>query len=175
MATYDLTSKSTAFIDTDTVAVYPSKEGRTPYVMETIIDVAKMIENGYTMAAGDVFQTALEVPAGSFVLLAGAEVMTAFTGTTPTVDIDFAAGNDFIDGGDVSTTGYLAAGTDGQGTVVGGTSTFTQLVTTTDTVDVTLNAGASDVTAGVLRVFVVVYDVAVHGDVLPTIVDRDRV
>ena len=88
------------------------------------------------------------------VLFAGAEVETAFNGTSPTVDIDFAAGDDIVDGGDVSATGFLASGTNGQAMVVGtgSASTFTQHVTTTDTIDVKLIASSADVTSGILRV-----------------------
>ena len=74
-------------------------------------------------------------------MFAGAEVLTAFNGTSPTVDIDFAAGDDIIDGGDVTSAGFLAEGTNGQANdvVTGAASTFTQFVTTTDTIDVKLN------------------------------------
>ena len=80
----------------------------------------------------------LEIPADTMVLFAGAYVEAAVDGTSPTVDIDFAAGDDIVDGGDVSSTGWLASGTNGQAMVVGtgAASTFTQHVTTTDTIDV---------------------------------------
>ena len=83
-------------------------------------------------------------------LFAGAEVLTAFDGSSPTVDIDFAEGDDIIDGGDVSSAGFLAEGTNGQANdvVTGAASTFTQFVTTTDTIDVKLIASSADVTTG---------------------------
>jgi hypothetical protein len=86
------------------------------------------------------------------VLNAGAEVMTAFTSSV-TADIDFAAGDDIVDGADVTSTGYCAAGTNGQtNTVVGsGASTYTQFIGTTDTIDVKLAGAAAAV--GVLRVY----------------------
>lgn len=179
MATYDLTSKDTAFIASDSIAAHAADGPRAKvYQMEYIIDIAKFIANGYTMAAGDIFQT-LEIPADSLLLTAGAEVLTAFDGTTPTVDIDFAAGDDIVDGGDVSSTGWLAAGTNGatmrtDGTAAGGAMPFTQHVTTTDTIDVTLNAGASDVTTGVLRVVAYVISTEEKGGVVPDEVDRDQ-
>jgi hypothetical protein len=72
------------------------------------------------------------------------------------VDIDFAAGDDIVDGQSVATAGYLAAGTNG--TVVGTNSpAYTQFVTTADTIDVKL-AVTGSVTAGKLRVFAVVVD-----------------
>jgi hypothetical protein len=95
------------------------------------------------------------------VLFAGAEVLTAFDGTSPTVDIDFAAGDDIVDGGDVTSAGFLAEGTNGQAndTMTGAASTFTQFVTTTDTIDVKLIASSADVTVGVIRVYACVVDV----------------
>lgn len=176
MATYDLTSNDTAFVNSDSIAAYPSKfTANNMYMVETVIDVAKLIANGYTMAAGDVFQ-ALEIPADSLVLAAGAEVTTAFDGTTPTVDIDFAGGDDIVDGADVTSTGWCAGGTNGQGLVVGAgaANTFTQLVTTTDTIDVTLNAGASDVTTGVIRVVAIVVSLEETGRVTADEVTRDQ-
>lgn len=173
MATYDLTSNATGFVSTNSVALLPSSGTRSPmYKVEAVLDIAKLIADGYTMAAGDVFQL-LEIPADSFVLVAGAKVEQAFNGTTPTVDIDFAGGDDFVDGGDVTSTGWLAGGVNGQGMVVGGTPTFTQLVSTTDTIDVTLNAGAADVTQGKLRVVVIVIDVSEDGAALPDTATRD--
>lgn len=176
MATYDLTSKDTAFVNSDSIAALPSKwQANNMYIVETTLDIAKFIANGYTMAAGDVFQ-AMEIPADSFVLFAGAEVTTAFDGTTPTVDIDFAGGDDIVDGADVSSTGWCASGTNGQAMTVttGAASTFTQHVTTTDTIDVTLNAGAADVTEGVIRVVACVVTTEEKGRIYPTEVDRDQ-
>lgn len=157
MATYDLTSKSTAFVNQDTNSQYPSTyKSAEPKLLEAYLDIGALIRNGYTFAAGDVFQL-LDIEANTLVLYAGAEVIVAFDGTTPTVDIDFAGGDDIIDGGDVSSTGFLAGGTNGTPNAIASTA-FTQLVTTADTIDVLLNAGAADVTTGVLRVYAWVFD-----------------
>lgn len=174
MATYDLTSNATSFLNTSSIAALPEKGTRANvYMIEKVIDIAKFIANGYTMAAGDVFQ-ALEVPANSMVLFAGAYVETAFDGSTPTVDIDFAGGDDIVDGGDVSATGWLASGANGSAMTTAGTLTFTQLQSAADTIDVTLNAGASDVTTGVLRVVACVVSAEEKGGVIATEVDRDQ-
>ena len=55
-----------------------------------------------------------------------------------------SAGDDIIDGADITSTGFCAAGTNGQtNTVVGSAaSTYTQFVTTTDTIDCKI-AGAA--------------------------------
>ena len=56
--------------------------------------------------------------------------MKAFTSSC-TLDMDFAAGDDIIDGADITSTGFCAAGTNGQtNTVVGSAaSTYTQFIT----------------------------------------------
>lgn len=154
MATFDLTLGSTKKGSAaDSIAVLPDVRNQA-YMVEAVLDISKIAN--YTCVNGDVFQL-LEIPAGTFIISAGAEVLTAFNGTTPTVDIDFAAGDDIVDGGDVTATGYLAAGTNG-GANNTAQATFTQLVTTTDTIDVKLIAASADVTSGVLRVYAVVVD-----------------
>lgn len=159
MATFDMTASSTAGVNSDSIAVLPaSRDGMDMRMVEAILDISKITD--YSCANGDIFQL-LEIPANTFVLFAGAEVLTAFDGTSPTVDIDFAAGDDIIDGGDVSSAGFLAEGTNGQAndTMTGAASTFTQFVTTTDTIDVKLIAASADVTTGKLRVYACVVDV----------------
>ena len=159
MATFDMTSSATAGVNSNSIAVLPaSRDGMNMRMVEAILDISKITD--YSCTNGDIFQL-LEIPANTFVLFAGAEVLTAFDGSSPTVDIDFAEGDDIIDGGDVSSAGFLAEGTNGQANdvVTGAASTFTQFVTTTDTIDVKLIAGSADVTSGVLRVYACVIDV----------------
>ena len=159
MATFDMTSSATAGVNSNSIAVLPaSRDGMNMRMVEAILDISKITD--YSCTNGDIFQL-LEIPANTFVLFAGAEVLTAFDGTSPTVDIDFAAGDDIIDGGDVSSAGFLAEGSNGQAndTMTGAASTFTQFVTTTDTIDVKLIASSADVTTGKLRVYACVVDV----------------
>ena len=114
MATFDMTSKATVGVDSDSIAAATSRhQAMGMYMREARLDIAKMVEDGYSCTNGDIFQL-LEIPANTLVLFAGAEVETAFNGTSPTVDIDFAAGDDIVDGGDVSSAGFLASGTNGQ-------------------------------------------------------------
>ena len=131
------------------------------YNIEATLDIDDMVAKGYSGADGDVFQL-LEIPAGVLVLNAGAEVMKAFNSSV-TADIDFAGGDDIVDGADVTSTGFCAAGTNGQtNTVVGSAaSTYTQFITTTDTIDVTL-AGAAP-TTGRIRVYATVVDLNEQG------------
>ena len=159
MATFDMTSSATAGVNSNSIAALPaSRDGMNMRMVEAILDISKITD--YSCTDGDIFQL-LEIPANTFVLFAGAEVLTAFDGTSPTVDIDFAEGDDIIDGGDVTSAGFLAEGTNGQANDVttGAASTFTQFVTTTDTIDVKLIAGSNDVTSGKLRVYACVIDV----------------
>jgi hypothetical protein len=156
MATYNLTNGSVAGGGKETAGTYPDVRNQA-YMIEATLDVAKLISAGaFSSAAnGDIFEL-LTIPANTLVISAGAEVITAFNGTTPTVDIDFAAGDDIVDGGDVTATGFLAAGTNG--TTIGTESPqYTQYVTAADTIDVKLIVTGST-TVGKLRVFAVVVD-----------------
>lgn len=169
MATYDLTLGSTkSSTAADSIAALPDVRNQA-YMVEAILDISKI--DNYTCVNGDIFQV-LEIPANTFIIAAGAEVLTVFDGTTPTVDIDFAAGDDIVDGGDVTALGYLAAGTNG-GANLTSQATFTQLVTTTDTIDVKLIAASADVTAGKLRVYAVVVDLDGIAETADE-VDRDQ-
>ena len=175
MATYDMTSSATVGVDANSIAAATSRyQAMGMYMREARLDIAKMVEDGYSCADGDIFQL-LEIPANTLVLFAGAEVETAFNGTSPTVDIDFAAGDDIVDGGDVTSTGFLAGGSNGQTMVVNtaAADTFTAHVTTTDTIDVKLIAGSADVTSGILRVLACCIDTGPRGGRAPTEVDRD--
>jgi hypothetical protein len=155
MATFNLrlgsTRSSTA---ANSIAALPDVR-KQAYMVEEILDISKI--SNYTCTNGDVFEV-LEIPAGTFIVAAGAEVLTAFNGTTPTVDVDFAAGDDIVDGQSVTSTGYLAAGSNGGANNTAQT-TYTQLVTTTDTIDVKLICAAANVTSGVIRVYAIVVDV----------------
>ena len=168
-----MTASTTAGVNSDSIAVLPgSRPGTGMRMIESILDISKITD--YSCTDGDIFQL-LEIPAGTLVLFAGAEVLTAFNGTSPTVDIDFAAGDDIIDGADITSTGFCAAGSNGQtNTVVGSAaSTYTQFITATDTIDCKI-AGAAPAT-GRLRVYATVIDLSGHGlDDAPVDVDRDQ-
>lgn len=173
MATYDLTSKATATVGANSIAAMPTAEaGDSLRKIEAYLDFTKLSNDAsYTLATGDVFQL-LEIPAGTLVLNAGAEVMVAFDGTT-TVDVDFGGGDDIIDGADVTSVGFCAAGTNGQtNTVVGSAaSTYAQFVQSDDTIDVTI--ASTDATQGVLRVYALVADMNENGG-RPTETSRDQ-
>jgi len=170
MATFDLTSSATAGVNSNSIAALPaSRNGLNMRMIEGILDIDKL--TNYSCTNGDIFQV-VEVPANTMVLFAGAEVLKAFDGSSPTVDIDFAEGDDIVDGGDVTSTGFLASGSNGAAMTTSGTITFTQHVTTTDTIDVKLIASSADVTTGRLRVVACVVDTN-GAQELATEVDRD--
>ena len=170
MATFDLTSSATAGVNSNSIAALPaSRNGLNMRMIEGILDIDKL--TNYSCTNGDIFQV-VEIPANTMVLFAGAEVLKAFDGSSPTVDIDFAEGDDIVDGGDVTSTGFLASGSNGAALTTSGTITFTQHVTTTDTIDVKLIASSADVTTGRLRVVACVVDTN-GAQELATEVDRD--
>lgn len=176
MTTYNLTLKSTPGVGHNVVGRASTRDlGESVRAFQATLDIERLIRAGNTIANGDIFQL-LVVPANTLVLFGGAEVIKAFDGTTPTVDIDVAGGDDIIDGGDVSSTGFLAAGTNGQTNTVttGAASTFTQWVTTQDTIDVTLAAASSDVTEGILRVYGFMGLLRPYGDATPALAPRDQ-
>ena len=175
MATFDMTAKSTTGVSANSIAANQvHRPGSAMRMVDAILDVDALAADGYSCTNGDIFQL-LEIPANTFVLFAGAEVLKAFDGSSPTVDIDFAEGDDIIDGGDVTSTGILAEGTNGQSNdvITGADSLFEGFVTTTDTIDVKLIAASADVTEGRLRVYACLVDVNGYAEAADE-VDRDQ-
>ena len=117
---------------------------------------------------------------------AGAEVMKQFTASC-TADIDFAGGDDIVDGDSLAVAAgtYLTAGSNGQTNIVStgaanligetipaDANTAPVTITAADTIDVTI-AGAAAAT-GRLRVFAVIADVsAAHREA--AVASRDNV
>ena len=137
MATYDMTSSDTAGVGANVLAV-PTVVGNTVRTIEAILDIDAMVTAGYSGADGDIFQL-LEIPAESVIVAAGAEIMKSFTASC-TCNIDFAGGDDIIDGAALDAAAALAC------------------VGAADTIDVVV-AGAAPAT-GRLRVYAVVADVS---------------
>ena len=157
MATYDMTSKDTTGVSSNSIAALPSSTlGGNMRMVQAYLDIDALVAAGYSGADGDIFQL-LEIPAGCLVLFAGAEVEKAFTGSC-TLDMDFAAGDDIIDGADITSTGYCAEGSNGQSNDVttGAASLFTQFQSATDTIDCKI-AGAAPAT-GRLRAYACIID-----------------
>ena len=157
MATYDMTSKDTTGVSSNSIATLPTQTGMGAMRMiQAYLDIDALVAAGYSGADGDIFQL-IEIPAGTLVLFAGAEVEKAFTGSC-TLDMDFAAGDDMIDGADITSTGFCAEGSNGQSNDVttGAASLFTQFQSSTDTIDCKI-AGAAPAT-GRLRAYACVID-----------------
>ena len=158
-----MTSVDTAGVGANVLAV-PTVIGNTVRTVEAILDIDAMVTAGYSGANGDIFQL-LEIPAESIVIAAGAEIMKSFTASC-TCNIDFAGGDDIIDGAalDADAGTYLVKGTSGEANIVntGAASTYAAeslaLVGAADTIDVVV-AGAAPAT-GRLRVYAVVVDVS---------------
>ena len=169
-----MTSSSTTGVSSNSIAVLPSETGMGAMRMvQAYLDIDALVAEGYSGADGDIFQL-LEIPAGCLVLFAGAEVENAFTGSC-TLDMDFAAGDDIIDGADITSTGFCAEGSNGQSNDVttGAASTFTQFVSSTDTIDCKI-AGAAPAT-GRLRAYACIIDCNDLGAAgKATDVDRDQ-
>lgn len=127
-----------------------------PYAVEFVLDWAEAVTaKGSALAATDVFEV-INVPANTLVHGAVAEVVTAGNATAATVDIDVAAGDSFVDGADVTTTGYAAFGTNGLAPF--GANTVVNA--TADTVDVKLATLTGTLSTGKLRVIVFMTDIA---------------
>ena len=152
MATYDHTTGQGT-------AGHPSRM-RSVYVLEKTVDIAAVCTAGgiSALTAADIIQV-IDVPAESYIIHVGVEVITALNGTTPLLDVDFAAGDDFVDNFDATGTGYAGAGTNGHVDYTAVT-TFSNRVTATDTIDILVNAGANDVSTGKIRVYAILADIS---------------
>ena len=152
MATYDHTTGQGT-------TGHPSRS-RGVYVLEKTVDIAAVCTAAgiSALTAADIIQ-AIDIPAESYIIHAGVEVITALNGTTPLLDVDFAAGDDLVDGFDATGTGYAGAGTNGHVDYTAVT-TFANRITATDTIDIKVNAGANDVSTGKIRVYAILADIS---------------
>ena len=121
-----------------------------PYAVEFTLDFAEATTaKGSALAAGDVFQV-IDVPANTMIHGAAAEVVTAVNSTVCTLDIDIAEGDSFIDGGDATSTGFLAVGTNGLAPFGANTVNPASAI---DTIDVKIvTAGSTAIATGQVRV-----------------------
>jgi len=123
---------------------HPSN-GRTPYLVENTIDVSAVNGDAGT-TSGDVL-LAIDIPAETLIMEAGAEVLTALTSSV-TMDIGITGGDvdRYVDG-DTNATGYSTL-----------TATARVVVASADTLDI-LTGGANS-TAGKVRVWAVLCDIS---------------
>ena len=118
---------------------------RTPYLVENTIDVSAVNGDAGT-TSGDIL-LAIDIPAETLIMEAGAEVLTALTSSV-TMDIGITGGDvdRYVDG-DTNATGYSTL-----------TATARVVVASADTLDI-LTGGANS-TAGKVRVWAVLCDVS---------------
>lgn len=152
MATIDLATKLGAGIPSSVHSV------RLPisYVEVTLDFAAAVTAKGSALATNDIIEI-IDVPAGSVVLTAGWEKLTALTGTVSVLTADLGVtGIDvdaFVDGDDLfaSAVGaYTQKATAGSEIVIGNTA---------DTVDLVMLTQTGTVTGGTLRVWALIADV----------------
>lgn len=138
--------------------------GRQPYMVEQTIDLT-----ANSIAPGDVVQ-ALTVPANTKIIAAGIQVTasaTQNTGTDATAILGTAVdNNEYVAAFDIdgATDGAYAPSVAVAGDIV---------ITSADTLDVTLAGSGASFTAGTLRVYAVMMDVSALGEMTANEVDRD--
>ena len=120
---------------------------RVPYLVENTIDISQVNEDAGT-ADGD-FLRALSIPAESFVLKAGIEVVTALSGSA-TMDLGDGADPDIWVDGDTNATGYSGVHQD--------LVAMGKVYESADTLDVKVLAAASS--AGKIRVWAIMCDIS---------------
>lgn len=127
-----------------------STAGRTPYVIDNIVDFAAAVTaKGGALAAADIIQ-ALSIPAQCQILSCGAEVIEAHAGTSTdlTLDIGITGGN----------TDFVADGFDYDAASVGAVTSpvVAELPiynATADTIDILLATMTGTTTGGKIRVW----------------------
>ena len=150
MATYDFTRGTVGY----------TALKRVPYFVETTVDLAQLnSDTGVT--AADVLRM-ISIPAGTIVLDAGLENMTALTtASCPTFDLETAAStNKWVNASTVVTAathnGVLtSAAAHGTTETHGGFSTA-------DTIDILINTGT--VTVGIIRAWALLLDISAVSD-----------
>ena len=141
MATYDVTGPG----GTNRPGRY-NPGIRTPYLVENTIDISAVNGDSGT-ASGDVLQV-IDLVAETLVMEAGIEVLTACSGSV-TFDLGITGVDvDIYTDGDTNETGYSTL-----------TATARHVAATADTLDV-LEAGGTASTAGKIRVWAILCDVA---------------
>ena len=143
-----------------------SNRGRMPYQVELIIDLtAQAID----CSSADVVQC-ITLPANTHILHAGVQVVTSATmntGTDATITLGAADADEYVTAFDIdgASDGAYAPCATPAGEVV---------ITSADTLDLTLAGGGASFTAGEIRVYAVLMDVSDCGEMEADEVDRDQ-
>lgn len=122
------------------------------------IDIAAAVTaKGSALAAADVIE-ALRLPAGTFILAAGAQKTAAMTGTSTDLTFDIGTAVDadqYVDGWD-----FDAAAVGSYATPLG--VQLGQTLTASDTIDITIATQTGTLTGGKVLVWAVVVDLTVE-------------
>lgn len=160
-----------ATIDLASGGVATRTAGNVPYTIQAEVDMAAAVTaKGSALAVGDII-TALNLPAGAWILCAGAKVTEAHAGTSTnlTLDIGFTGGN----------TDFVADGFDFDGAAVGDevapvvAELPIKVGASDDTIDVLLATMTGTTTGGKLLVWATIVegpDAGLQADE----VDRDQ-
>ena len=143
-----------------------SSRGRQPYYVQQIVDLTANSIN----PNGDVVQC-LTVPANTKIIAAGFQVTTSATQNTGT-DATAALGTD-ADADEYVTAFDIDGASDGA-YAPSATVAADVVLTSADTLDVTLAGSGSNFTAGELRVYAVLQDVSDIGEMEADEVGRDQ-
>ena len=143
-----------------------SQRGRNPYMVENTIDI---VATTVDPSSADVVQ-AITIPAGHKIMAAGVEVVesaTMNTGTDATVTLGAADPDEYVTAFDIdgASDGAYAPSV---------TVSADLVITSADTLDLTLAGGGASFTAGEIRVFAVLQDVSDIGEMEADEVDRDQ-
>jgi len=147
-----------------------SSRGRSPYLVQTILDYATALaDKGSALAANDIIPV-IAVPAGTLILNAGIQVDTVASSGTTTLDLGTAVDVDcFVDGFDADSG--TAAGT----FAIPAAAYNPLLAVAAETIDVKLaTQSGTALTTGKIRVYALLMDVADTGIEVGTEVARDR-
>jgi hypothetical protein len=139
----------------------------TPYsgsLTKTVVvefDLAEALSTkGSALATGDVFEF-LYLPKDHIIHGAVTKVTAVTESTGATFDLDVAGGDDFVDGGDLTTLGYVAPGTNGLYPFGANTEGPTA---SGDTLDLTIKTvGGTAISTGTVQVHVFMTDVSNRG------------
>jgi hypothetical protein len=142
---------------------------RQVYMVEDRVDfAAAAVAKGSALAAADVIQ-ALTVPAGTVILNAGMQVVTAAVGETSDLRLDLGVTG--IDA-DVFVDGYDYAGA-AVGAWTQNPAAYQPIVigAAADTIDILIQAATTAPTAGIVRVWAILMDVAERGTAVSVVRD----
>ena len=142
-----------------------SQRGRNMYIVQTELDFATALaDKGSALIATDAIPV-IAVPAGTVIMCAGAEVVTAANSTTATVDIGIA--------NDVFADGFNAKSAAGTYSTPDYVDFVPIVVGVDDNIDVKLATLDGNLTAGKMRVWAMLADVSDMGDMAADEVVRD--